>query len=133
MDLIEEKNLMIDLRSQQDPAPGSLIDPVIPKQKDDTITSFDPFKERMQDYDEAWQWLTYHVIQYDWNYRKKICTKCPLETQEKLNCFKVDNFKIIDGVKIQKTYCSKLKKARAKKFRTHIKHIFAMSPLLKTT
>lgn len=124
---------MIDLRSQQDPAPGSLIDSIIPKQKDDTVTSFNPFKERMQDYDEAWQWLTRHVIQYDWNYRKKICTKCSLETQEKLKCFKVNNFKIIDGVKIQKTYCSKLKKARANKFRNHIKHVFAMNPFLKAT
>jgi len=133
LDRIEEKNLMIDLSLQHDLAAGSLLDPIIPKQKDDPITSFDPFEERMQDYDEAWQWLTSHVIQYDWNYRKKICTKCPLETQEKLKCFKVNNFKIIDGVKIQKTYCSKLKKARAKKFRNHIKHVFAMSPFLKTT
>ena len=31
MDLIKEKNLMIDLRSQQDPAAGSLFDPMIPK------------------------------------------------------------------------------------------------------
>jgi len=124
---------MIDLRSQQDPAPGSLIDSTMPKQKDHTITSFDPFEERMKDYDEAWQWLTYHVIQYDWNYRKKICINCSLETQEKLNCSKVDTFKFIDGIKIQKTYCSKLKKARANKFRNHIKHVFTLSPLLKTS
>ena len=124
---------MIDFRSQQDPAPGSLIDTIIPKQKGDTVTSFNPFEERMQDYDEAWTWLTNHVIQYDWNYRKKICTKCQLETQEKLKCFRVNSFKIIDGVKIQKTYCSKLKKARANKFRNHIKHVFAMNPLLKTS
>jgi len=110
-----------------------LIEPIIPKQKEDTITSIDPFAERMKDYDEAWQWITHHVIQYDWNYRKNICTKCPLETQKKLKCFKVNDFKIIDDVKIQKTYCSKLKKARAKKFRNHIKHVFAMSPFLKTT
>jgi len=132
LDLIEEKDLMIDLRSRRDQAAGSMFDPVIPKQKDNAIFSFDSFEERMKDYDEAWQWLTRHVIQYDWNYRKKICTKCPLETQEKLKCFKVNNFKIIDGVKIQKTYCSKLKKARAKKFKNHIKHVLAMNPFLKT-
>lgn len=133
LELIEEKNLINDLRSYKDPADGSLTDPILPIQKDDTIAPFDPFEERMQDYNEAWKWLTSHVIEYDWSYRKKICTKCSLETQEKLKCFKADNFKIIDGVKIQKTYCSKLKRARANKFRNHIKHVFAMSPFLKTT
>lgn len=133
MELLEEKNLINDLRSYQDLADGSLTDSILPLQKDTSALTFDPFEERIRDYDEAWKWLTYHVIQYDWSYRKKICSKCTLETQEKLKCFKVDTFKIIDSVKIQKTYCSKLKKARANKFRNHIKHVFTMSPFLKTS
>ena len=90
----------------------------------------DPFSQRLQDYDEIWEWLTYHTIQYDWKYRRKICTKCPLETQQKLKCYKANEFKIIDGMKIQKTYCSKLKKARSNKFRNHIHHVLNMNPLL---
>ena len=131
MKLLEEKNLINDLRSYPDLADGSLTDPILPLEKVDSVLTFDPFKERIQDQNEAWEWLTYHVIQYDWEYRKKICTKCELETQEKLKCQKINNFKIMDGVKIQKTYCSKLKKARSNKFKNHIKHVFNMNPLLK--
>ena len=36
------------------------------------------------------------AIEYNWKYRKKICSKCPLETQKRLNCYRVDNFRIID-------------------------------------
>ena len=96
-------------------------------------TTLDPLKERIKDYDEAWKWLTQHVTEYDWEYRKKICLKCPISTQEKLCCFKSNTFRTIDGLKIQKTYCSKLKKARANKFRNHIKHVSAMNPFLKTS
>lgn len=92
---------------------------------------FDPLEERLQDYDEVWEFLAYHIIEYDWNYRKNICSKCPLETQQKFKCFKINTFKIMDDKKIQKTYCSKLKKARTNKFRNHIKNILSMSPLLK--
>ena len=51
--------------------------------------------------------------EYNWNYREKICTKCPLEIQKKLKCIKVNNFQ--NG--IQETYCKKMTKARSGKFR----------------
>ena len=96
-------------------------------------SKFNVFKERMQDWDESWQWIGRHMIKYDWNYRKKICTKCPLETKKKWKCYTSPNSsKIIDGVKIQKTYCKKLKNARANKFRNHIKHALALNPFLKS-
>ena len=130
MDLVEEEKLINDLRSHRDLAQGSLANPTSPLRKNN-VEIIDPFKERIKDYDEAWEWLTYHVIQYDWEYRMKICTKCTLETQEKLKCQKINDFRVIDNMKIQKTYCSKMKKARSNKFRNHIKHVFAMNPLLK--
>lgn len=90
-----------------------------------------PLNERIQDYDEAWDWLGKKAIEYDWQYRQQICSKCPIETQKKLDCFKVDNFKIIDGIEIQETHCSKLEKARANKFRIHVKAVFALDPFAK--
>lgn len=127
-----KKNLIAALRSLPDLENGSLIDPITPIPEDGKErVSFDPFKERLQDYDEAWNWLGRLVTQYNWQYRKKICSKCPLTTQQKLKCHKVNNFKIIDGVKIQETHCSKLQKARANKLRNHVKHVFAMNPFLK--
>ncbi len=94
-------------------------------------TSCNPLEQKIQDYDEAWNWLGRRAIEYNWQYRKKICSKCPLETQKKLQCVKFDNYKIIEGVKIQETHCSKLQKARANKLRNHIKHVFALDPFAK--
>lgn len=54
--------------------------------------------------------------EYNWKYRKKICTKCPVEKQKKLKCIKVNNFR--DS--IQETYCKKMTKARSQKFRKMI-------------
>jgi len=92
---------------------------------------FNPLGERLKDYDEAWSWLGRISIEYNWNYRKRICTKCPTEVQKKLNCFRVDNYKVTDGVKIQETHCSKLENARENKMRNHVKHVFALDPLSK--
>jgi hypothetical protein len=93
--------------------------------------SCNPLKEKIQDYDESWNWLGRKAIEYNWEYRKKICSKCSLETKKKLECYKVDNFQIIEGVKIQETHCSKLEKARANKLRNHVKHVFALDPFSK--
>ena len=62
------------------------------------------------------------VLDYNWNYRVKICTKCT--RQEELKCHKVNNFRIIDGVKIQETHCRKLINARTAKLRHKIKAFF---------
>ena len=55
-----------------------------------------------------------------------------LETQKKLECYKVDNYRTIKGIKIQETHCSKLEKARANKLRNHVKHVFALDPFTKS-
>ena len=56
------------------------------------------------------------IIEYDWNYRKKICSKCNTEQQKKRGCFRVDNFK--EG--IQETHCKHLTNAGTQKFRKEI-------------
>jgi Tfp pilus tip-associated adhesin PilY1 len=96
------------------------------------VTSCNPLKEKIQDYDESWNWLGRRAIEYNWEYRKKICSKCSLETQQKLNCYKANNFRIINGKKIQETHCSKLEKARTNKLRNHIKHVFELDPFSKS-
>ena len=57
---------------------------------------------------------------YDWQYRKKICVKCPLEQQKKRKCFRPDSFKVIQGVKIQETHCAWIDKARVRKYKSKI-------------
>jgi len=76
--------------------------------------------------DNRWEQLTFDVINYDWKYRRKICTKCPLEYQKE-HCFKSSEFRYIDGMLVQKTYCKKQKLARANKFRSSIKSIMRLS------
>lgn len=71
-----------------------------------------------------WHELSEEVLDYNWKYRLKICSKCPLKTQQKLRCYKINNFKIIKNIRIQETHCSKMEKARANKFRNKMKILF---------
>ena len=76
--------------------------------------------------DNAFQVLGDECIEYSWKYRQKICVKCPHETQKKLECYKVDNYRIVSGVEVQETHCSKLEKARANKFRSRVKSVWRL-------
>jgi len=76
--------------------------------------------------DNAFQVLGDESIEYNWKYRQKICVKCPIETQKKLECYKVDNYRIVSGVEIQETHCSKLERARANKFRSRVKSVWRL-------
>ena len=76
--------------------------------------------------DNAFQVLGDESIEYNWKYRQRICVKCPIETQKKLECHKVDNYRIVSGVEIQETHCSKLEKARANKFRSRVKSVWRL-------
>lgn len=58
--------------------------------------------------------------------------KCPLEQQKKRNCFRVDNFKTINGKVIQETHCKWLENARYRKLRNHVKAVFNMNPFTLT-
>lgn len=118
------------LRSHRNTHDGSLegTEDLSPKNYN-LLYSCNPLKERIQDYDESWDWLGRLAIEYNWKYRKKICTKCT--RQEELKCHKIDNFRIIDNVKIQETHCSKLENARANKLRNHVKHVLALNPFSK--
>ena len=69
--------------------------------------------------------LKQEIIDYNWKYRRKVCSKCPIETQKKLDCFKLGNFKI----GIQETHCSKLIRSRTNYFRKKIQSFFNLEPL----
>ena len=59
------------------------------------------------------QSLKDEMLEYNWKYRYKICTKCT--RQKELNCLKVDNYRMIKGKEIQETHCRKLIQARTAK------------------
>ena len=129
---IKKKKLIIRSKISVGLAMGSMLDSTSPKVTNDIPNvTFNPFKERMNDFDEVCDLLHEKIINYNWEYRKKICSKCPLDTQHKLKCQKINNFRIIDNKKIQETHCSKLMKAREQKFKNHMKMVFALNPLLK--
>ena len=64
------------------------------------------------------------MIQYNWDYRKKICVKCT--DQKRLDCRKYNNFR--DG--IPETHCRNLINARTKKFNDKIEGFLQMHPSL---
>ncbi len=69
--------------------------------------------------------ISEEMVKYEWDYRKKICSKCISSKQKELKCFKVNNF--VGG--LQETYCSKLENARTKKFSSKIEIFFDEYPL----
>ncbi|QUC64406.1 hypothetical protein NsoK4_08250 [Nitrosopumilus sp. K4] len=71
------------------------------------------FHNRLLDWQEEGTHIQKLLRDYNWEYRKKICSKCPVSKQKELNCLKIDNFK----EDIQETYCKKMTKARSKKFK----------------
>lgn len=84
---------------------------------------------RIIDWHEEGEHVKKLLLGYDWEYRKKICTKCPLETKQKLRCFSVNNFK--DG--IQETHCKKMHRARTQKYRKTIMNFINFHPLRNST
>lgn len=82
-------------------------------------------RARIIDWQEEGNHIKKLLIDYDWEYREKICTKCSLETKQELRCFKVDNFK--DG--IQETHCKKMNKARTQRYRKIIMNFIDFNPL----
>lgn len=73
-------------------------------------------QERVEKWSSDAQDLKDALIHYDWQYRKKICIKCPLSEQKRRNCFRVDNYRFMRGVKVQETHCKWMDKARVRKF-----------------
>ena len=69
--------------------------------------------------------LKKEMLEYNWQYRHKICSKCSKEQQKQLQCHKVDRF--VNG--IQETHCKKLIRARTKKFKKKIDSLLEINPL----
>jgi len=85
--------------------------------------------------DEIREWherglsLKEEILDYNWGYRKKICSKCSLEQQEFRGCFKVNNSKN----RIQETHCESMVRAGTQKFRKKIKAFLYSHPLHETS
>jgi len=82
-------------------------------------------QERITDWHEEGEHIKKLLLDYDWEYRKKICTKCPIEIQQKLKCFRVNNFE--SG--IQETHCKKMDRARTQKYRKTMMNFINFHPL----
>ena len=82
------------------------------------------FDNRYLDWQEEGTHIQQLLREYNWNYRKKICAKCPLTKQKELQCNRLDNFR--NG--IQETYCKKMTKARSQKFRKVILRFIQFHP-----
>jgi hypothetical protein len=80
---------------------------------------------RVTDWHEEGNHIKKLLLDYDWEYRKKICAKCSLETKQELRCFSVNNFK--DG--IQETHCRKMDNARTQKYRKTMMNFINFHPL----
>lgn len=81
--------------------------------------------DRTLDWQEEGIHIKKILLDYDWEYRKKICVKCPIEIQKKLQCLRIDNYK--EG--IQETHCKKMDKARTQKYRKLILSFISFHPL----
>ena len=57
---------------------------------------------------------------YNWEYRFKICSKCPIKIQHERGCIKGVKHRTIRGKTLRDTYCNWLVKARTKKFKDKI-------------
>lgn len=82
-------------------------------------------RARIIDWYEEGNHIKKLLLDYDWEYRKKVCTKCSLETRQELRCFRVDNFKD----EIQETHCKKMDKARTQKYRKTMMNFIDFNPL----
>ena len=82
------------------------------------------FHNRYLDWQEEGNHIQKIIREYNWNYRKKICSRCSIENQRKLKCIKVDNFRW----GIQETYCKKMTKARSQKLKKIILKYIDFNP-----
>ncbi len=79
------------------------------------------FLERVIDWHEEGQHLKKNLIEYDQNYRNKICSSCTVERQQKRNCLKLDMY-TSDGIQLK--HCNHMDRARVRKHKGMItKHI----------
>ena len=90
----------------------------------------DSFIERVIDWQEEGNHVQYLLHEYDDNYRKKICSNCSLEQQQKRNCIKIDMY-TSDGIQI--TSCGHMDKARNRKHSKLIRRFVCSNPVLNFT
>lgn len=88
------------------------------------------FLERVIDWQEEGNHIQKLLHDYNNEYRKKICTKCTLEEQQKRNCVRIDMY---TNKGIQITSCSHMDKARNRKYNKLIRKFMHSNPALNLT
>jgi len=83
--------------------------------------------------DNAFSVLKDELIEYNWNYRSKICSNCDLAQKTKRNCYiPIDGkIRIIKNQTIHETHCRHLQMARTQKFRGRIKSLLNVAMFQK--
>jgi len=85
------------------------------------------FLERIIDWQEEGNHIQKLLHDYDNQYRTKICSKCPIEEQQKRNCIKIDMY---TSKGIQITSCSHMDKSRTRKYSKTIRNFMKLNPAL---
>lgn len=84
--------------------------------------------ERVIDWHEEGRHVKKILIDYDQNYRKKICSKCTEQQQKARNCLKLDMY-TSEGIQLK--HCNHMDKARVRKHKQLIKNHIQLHPSLK--
>ena len=79
--------------------------------------------------DNAFFVLKDELIEYDWNYRRTICSNCDLHQKIKRECYLPEEGKvrIIKGSIIHESHCNHLERARTNKFRGRINNLLNLA------
>ena len=90
------------------------------------IIPFDPYVERLQDWQDEGKRLEQAIYEYEWKYRKRICSKCSETQKKQRGCVISITGEKKDGM--DKTYCNWLHKAKSQNFRKETNNFLRFHP-----
>lgn len=97
-------------------------------QKPRSTISRKQFLERVIDWHEEGNHVIQILTSYDQDYRKKICSTCTKEQQQKRNCLELDMF-TAEGIQLK--HCNHMNKARVRKHKSLIRNHMQLHPALQ--
>lgn len=86
------------------------------------------FLARVEDWKEEGLHMKKLLLDYDKQYRSKICTTCSLEQQVKRRCQALDMYNS-EGVQLK--HCNHMNKARVRKYKKRIRKHIQLHPAFK--
>ncbi len=86
------------------------------------------FMERVIDWQEEGHHVKSTLLNYDKQYREKICSTCTIEQQRKRDCVKLEMY-TSNGIQLK--HCSHMDKARVRKHKPMIRNHMQLHPAFK--